>query len=158
VTTHASRARFAALAVIAVVAAGCGTDEAPADAAPELAERLERVDRAVTSGDEAQIRERVESLVDATESAQTAGQLDEDQADRILAAADALLAQLPDERPEPESPASSSPASPTPEVEEDEGDEGEDDGDHGGEGSGESGSGHDKDKGKGHGKSKGKGD
>lgn len=149
--------RLAALALTAVLAAGCGGDTAPADAAPELAEHLARVDRAVVSGDEARIRERVESLVAATESARDSGRLDDVEADRILAAADALLRRLPAEEPAPEptpTPTTSSPTTPDPSPDEgDEDDEGEGNGE--GEGDGESGS-----SGKGNGKDgdKGKGD
>ena len=107
-----------ALALSAVLLAGCGSDSSPADAAPELADQLARVDRAVAAGDEARIRERVESLVAATEAARDSGRLDDEQADRILTAADALIARLPAEEPPPKpspSPTSSSPTpSPTP--------------------------------------------
>ena len=122
------------LAVIAVLAAGCG--ETPTEAAPELARQLAQVDRAVTNGDEARIRDRVESLVSATEAARDSGEIDDEQADRILAAADALLARLPAEEPasEPPSPSTSSPTTETPEPpEEDEGDEGDNSGPGGGD-------------------------
>jgi hypothetical protein len=145
------------LAVMAVLGAGCG--ETPTEAAPELARQLAQVDRAVTTGDEARIRDRVESLVSATEAARDSGEIDDEQADRILAAADALLARLPAEKsaPEPPSPPTSSPTTETPEPpEEDEGDEG----DNSGPGGGDSQEKPDKDKpekdkpdkGKGHGK------
>ena len=94
--------RLAALTLAAVLTAGCGSDSTPADAAPELAEQLARVDRAVATGEEQQIRERVEALVAATEAARESGRLDDEQADRILAAADALLRRLPAEEPAPE--------------------------------------------------------
>ena len=154
--------RLVALVLIAVLAGGCGGDSTPTDAAPELAEQLAQVDRATTTGDEAQIRERVESLAAATEAARDAGRIDDGQADRILAAADALLARLPAEEPAPEPPSSPT-SSPTlsPSPDEDEGDEDEGDGDEGegGDESGESGdSGPDKDKGKGKSKGKGKKD
>jgi hypothetical protein len=145
------------LAVMAVLGAGCG--ETPTEAAPELARQLAQVDRAVTTGDEARIRDRVESLVSATEAARDSGEIDDEQADRILAAADALLARLPAEKPAPEppSPPTSPPTTETPEPpEEDEGDEG----DNSGPGGGDSQEKPDKDKpekdkpdkGKGHGK------
>jgi hypothetical protein len=115
----------AVLAVTAVLTAGCGQDT-PTEAAPELARQLARVDRAVTTGDEARIRDRVEALVSATDAARDAGRLDDEQAERILGAADALLARLPDEAP---SPKPSPPASPSPTItpspDEEEGDEGE---------------------------------
>ncbi len=128
-TTYSTPARrWAALALVAVLAAGCGGDSTPADAAPELAEQLARVDRAVAAGDEARIRERVESLVTATEAVRDSGRLDDEEADRILTAADALLARLPAEEPSPKPPPppSSSPT-PTPDPDEDEGDGDEDD-------------------------------
>lgn len=113
--------RLVALALSAVLLAGCGGESSPADAAPELADQLARVDRAVTAGDEARIRDRVESLVAATEAARDSGRLDDEQADRILTAADALIARLPAEEPPPKpspSPTSSSPTpSPTPDEE-----------------------------------------
>jgi hypothetical protein len=116
-----------ALALTAVLVAGCG-QETPAEADPELAQQLALVDRAVVTGDEAQIRDRVESLVSTTEAARDAGRLDEEQADRILAAADELLARLPDEAPPPK-PSPSATPSPTitPSPDEDGGDEGEGD-------------------------------
>jgi hypothetical protein len=158
-TLHGNPARrLAALALTAVLAAGCGGDSTPAEAAPELAEQLARVDRAVTTGDEARIRERVESLVAATEAARDAGRIDDEQADRILTAADALLARLPAEEPPSESPSppTSSPTTETPEPpEDDEGDEG-DEGDNSGPGGGDSKGKPEKEekpeKGKGHGK------
>jgi hypothetical protein len=116
-----------ALALTAVLVAGCG-QETPAEADPELAQQLALVDRAVVTGDEARIRDRVESLVSTTKAARDAGRLDEEQADRILAAADALLARLPDEAPPPK-PSPSATPSPTitPSPDEDGGDEGEGD-------------------------------
>ena len=155
-TTGKPARRLVALVLTAVLlASGCGGEATPADAAPELAEQLALVDRAVAAGDEAQIRERVESLIAATEAARESGRLDDEQADRILAAADALLQRLPAEEPAPKpspSPPSSTPTTPSPDPDEgDEGDEGEGEEDEEGDESG--GSGPDKDKGKG--KSKG---
>ncbi|MFL6004097.1 MAG: hypothetical protein ACJ72P_14925 [Nocardioides sp.] len=148
-----------AVALSAVLAAGCG-GETPAEADPELAQQLARVDRAVVTGDEALIRDRVESLVSATETARDAGRLDEEQADSILGAADELLARLPDEAPPPR-PSPSTTPSPTitPSPDEDEGDDG-DEGDNSGPGGGHSEEKSDKakpdkakpDKAKGHGK------
>jgi hypothetical protein len=157
VTRTSLACRLTTLAVTAMVAAGCGSDTAPADAVPELADRLEQVDTAVATGDEARIRQRVEALVAATESARDEGSLDDEDAERILAAADAMLARLPAEEPAPEppSPPTSSPTTETPEPpEEDEDDEG-DEGDNSGPGGGDSRDKPEKgkpDKGKGHGK------
>ena len=114
--------RCAALTLTAVLSAtfatGCG-NEAPADAAPELSAQLARVDRAVATGDEARIRDRVEALESATEAARDAGELDDEQADRIVAAADALLARLPAEEPVPEPTPAPSPTTASPSPEED---------------------------------------
>jgi hypothetical protein len=118
-----------ALALSAVLATGCGS-ESPAEADPELAQELTRVDRAVVTGDDALIRDRVESLVSATEAARDAGRLDEEQADRIIAAADGLLARVPAPEPAPRPSATPSPSatlSPSPE------DEGEGEGEGEGE-------------------------
>jgi hypothetical protein len=137
---------LAALALTAVLVTGCGNDGTPADAAPELAAQLARVDRAVANGDEAQIRVRVESLVTATEAARDSGELDDEQADRILAAANSLLHRLPAEEPSPKPPPPppSPTASPSP-------DEDEHEGEDAGHGNDEHGHGKDKhDKGKGH--------
>ena len=120
-TTGAGAARrLAILALTALLVAGCGGASAPADSAPELAEQLTRVDRAVAAGDEVRIRERVEALASATEAARDDGTLDDEQADRILAAADELLAQLPDEAPAPEPSPTTPTSSPTPEEDQDE--------------------------------------
>jgi hypothetical protein len=111
-----------------LLVAGCGGEAAPADSAPELADQLARIDRAVTTGDDALIRQRVESLVTATVTARDAGRIDDAQADRILSAAEDLLSRLPAEEPasEPPSPPASSPTTETPETPEPP-DEGEDD-------------------------------
>jgi hypothetical protein len=123
-TTPRYAARWAAaVAITAVLATGCG-ETSPDEAAPELARQLAQVDRAVTTGDAARIRERVESLESATETARDAGRLTDEQADRILSAADALLDQLPGQAtsPAPSPPASPSPSiTPTPEEDEGEG-------------------------------------
>jgi hypothetical protein len=121
---------WVALILAATLIAGCGGETPPAEAAPELADQLALVDRAVGSGDEMAIRRRLDSLVTATESARDAGRIDEAQADRILAAADALLARLPapQQEPEPTAPSPTPSATPPPPEEGGEGDEGEGDG------------------------------
>jgi hypothetical protein len=124
-----SSPNWVALILAATLLAGCGGETPPAEAAPELADQLALVDRAVGSGDEMAIRRRVDSLVAATESARDAGRIDEAQADRILAAADALLARLPapQQEPEPSAPSPTPSATPPPPEEGGEGDEGEGD-------------------------------
>jgi len=122
ITRRRAARSVASLLGTVVLLTGCGGGTAPADEVPLLADRLEGVDRAVSTGDDAQIREQVEALVNATERARDAGQLDDEQAERVLAAADSLLAQLPDATPQPSpSPRTSSPAPPsTPEEGDDE--------------------------------------
>jgi len=131
--TRASLSRLiVSLALLVVVTAGCGSDSAPAEAAPELADRLAAVDRSVTTGDEARIRSEVEALIAATEAAGDSGRISDEQAEQIVAAADGLLARLPTEESSPSpspSPPESSSATPLPEPEEGEGEgegEGED--------------------------------
>jgi ribosomal protein L12E/L44/L45/RPP1/RPP2 len=73
-----------ALLAGAVAGGGCGQDTPPpGEAVPALADRLQRVDAAV------------EALVAETAHAEVAGNLSSQEADRILTAARALLAQLP---------------------------------------------------------------
>lgn len=109
-----------------LVLGGCGgTPESPADAVPELTTTLERVDDALAAGRTEAARRQLEALTSATIEARDVGDLEEAEADRILAAATRLLALLPKPEPEPE-PATPSPA---PEDEEQEPDEESDDGD-----------------------------
>lgn len=131
-TRRAARFLVSVLGAV-VLLTGCGGDTAPADEVPLLADRLALVDRAVSSGNETQIREQVETLIDATERARDAGQLDDEQAERVLAAADSLLARLPDEAtPQPSpSPPTSSPAPPSTPEEGDDEESDEDDEDEG---------------------------
>lgn len=146
---------WVALVLAAVLLAGCGGETPPAEAVPELTDRLARVDRAVSSGDETSIRQRVESLVAAAQSARDDGRITDVQEDRILVAARALLAQLPDEQaPEP-TPSESPTPSTTPY--EDDGDEDEEDNSGPGNGDEDDNSGSDNGKSKGEGKGEGKG-
>jgi len=134
---------------------GCSDDSAPAESAPELANRLDKVDAAIAGEDYPAARTAVESLVAAAARAQVAGKVSEDQADRILAAAQALLRQIPADGDVPSEsdpipdPSSIAPA-PESEPDTDEGDaeEGKDHDDseskdsdepHGGDGEGEGG-------------------
>ena len=151
-TVTSSAVGGVALLLTATLLAGCGGETPPAEAAPELADRLALVDRAVVSGDETSIRRRVESLVAATESARDDGSIDEAQANRILTSAEALLERLPQEPPPEPSPSPTASSTPLPVPEGDEGDEDEGhEEDKGGKGNGGEGPGL----GHGHGKAKG---
>lgn len=79
-----------------LAAGGCGQDTPPpGEAVPALADRLERVDAAIEAGSSGRARAAVEELVAETRQAEAAGDLSSQEADRILTAARALLAQLP---------------------------------------------------------------
>ena len=80
-----------------LLATGCGADPSPADAAPELATRLDSVDAAIAAGNYNRARTALEALAASAVRAERTGDLDESQADRIAAAVNALLAELPDE-------------------------------------------------------------
>lgn len=68
---------------------------ADADGAPELADQLDRVDDAVSSGDTAAARAADQALARRTSDALLADEITDDQAADVLDAAKALLAQLP---------------------------------------------------------------
>lgn len=98
------------LLLIAVTGCAAGS---PAQSAPELASALDRVDSAVVSGRSAAIEEAVNALILATRQAQGEGRIDLAEADRIVAAAENVLAQLPDDAPRsPESSPSVEPSAP----------------------------------------------
>ena len=81
----------------------------PAESAPELASALDRVDSAIVGGRSAEIEDAVDTLILATRQAQEEGRIDLAEADRIIGAAENVLAQLPDDAaklPESEPPGS----------------------------------------------------
>ena len=103
---------------VALGLVGCG-EQAPSEAVPELADRLERVDAAIADDQPASARRAVDALVRAATQARMDGEITADQADEILRAAGALLQRLPsgvdDPTPEPSAPtAPAEPASPPP--------------------------------------------
>ena len=155
------RIRTSAAAVACLLAlTSCGSD-APGEQAPELAQELAAIDDALAQEEYAEAQEHLANLVDAAEDARDAGELDDGDADRVLAAATRLLAALPgapeETEPTPEatpepSPSESATAAPPDEDEDaDEGDQDE------GQGNDDKDKDEKEDKGKGKGKSEGKG-
>lgn len=87
-----------------LVLSGCGTEETKPSAAeqvPALADRLERIDALVADLKPQRARAQLEALVDDAMAAREAGDLTSLEADRIIAAATALLRALPEPEPEP---------------------------------------------------------
>ncbi len=102
-------------AVVVALAAGCGGDQPPSSAVPALSDRLQRVDDAVVAQRYAEVRRSLDELRSATQEAEESGDLDPDDAERILTAADTLLAALPTSS-DSSSPSPSPSMSPSPEV------------------------------------------
>lgn len=86
-----------AVLVAALLAGGCADDEPPGQKVPELAAQLDKIDEAVADGDLDQARQATRRLVARTAVALADQDIDEEEADRILEAAEALLAQLPED-------------------------------------------------------------
>lgn len=106
------RAPVLGAALAGLLLAGCGASTRPADDVPALAAGLERVDAAIVSGRYDQARNRLTRLVGVTTSAREAGELEQPEADRILAAVAELMSALPAEQadaPAPSEPATSAP-------------------------------------------------
>jgi hypothetical protein len=117
-----ARSLAAALAAgVVLLASGCGSETSPADDVPALATSLDRVDEAIATGEYDAARDAVAKLTDVATRAEAAGDLDAARADRIVAAAEALLAAFP----EPEAPPSEPTPDPTPG--EDDGEDNDDD-------------------------------
>jgi hypothetical protein len=92
--------RVAAAALVlalAPVLVSCGGDEAvPSEQVPALGRHLDEVDAAIGSGDYAGARVAVRELVAEAARAQVDGELSDEQAQRIVTAARAVLERLPD--------------------------------------------------------------
>lgn len=133
------RHRWLGLGVAALaLLTSCGAS-GPVDDVPALGTSLERVDEAVVEGRYDDARTELEELVATTTSAQQDGDLEDPDADRILAAAAQLMSALPDgpgggstPEPEPSEPAEPVPSDPSG------GDEGGGDTGRGSEGDGDS--------------------
>ncbi len=119
-----TRRSLAALVTAALlVTSGCGSGTSPADDVPALSAALDRVDEAIAGEDYDAARDAVAELTDVATEAEESGDLDAEQADRIVSAAESLVEALPGAEPaepEPEAPTSSAPAD---DEDEDEGDE-----------------------------------
>lgn len=108
-----SRPRLlAAHGLVALLLAGCGAPS-PGEAVPSLTEGVARVDEAVVAGDRDAARAALEGLVDDAERAVAAGDLDPEQADAVVAAAEALLAEVDAPTPRQEEPEESLPSGST---------------------------------------------
>lgn len=146
VVLRAARRRAGAAAAIAVLLLlpGCGDDTSPADAVPELSERLAAVDDAVAAGDDEATRAALDDLVSVTREAEDAGELDASEAEEILAAAGHLEELLPEAVEPEQTPEESVTETPAPEEDDSDSEEGEDEDESG------PGQGHGKGKAKGH--------
>ena len=129
------------VALIATTSAlvACGGDAPPSEAAPALADRLERVDAAIADDRPDRARRAIEALVDEATQARMDGRITADQADEIIRAAAELLDRLGTERdgeaPDPKDSPTPVPPMDEPDHEDadepergDEGHDGEDDG------------------------------
>ncbi len=83
---------------------GCGQDASPADQVPALSRTLDRVDEAVAHGQYDAARDSIDRLVATTVAARDDGDLEDGQADTILAAAARLRSALPAAPAEPSEP------------------------------------------------------
>jgi hypothetical protein len=142
---------IAGCALATCVVASCGSDALAPRAARDLAADYELLATAVESGDRAEARSSVRTLLRSVDEFEAAGVIDAERADAIRAAVDQVVADLrllPAPSPTP----SIEPSPPAPTVEP----EATDDGDgHGGWSDGGPGNSGSKGNGKGHGHAKG---
>jgi hypothetical protein len=124
------RRTYLGVTVLATVllVTGCGGGTA-SEVPPSLTGPLERVDRATVTGDPDAVAPAVRSLLRAVEDAESEGAVDADRADRIRAAAAALLEAVRSAEPSPEPTRSPAPSGESSEQsgESDEGDDEDDD-------------------------------
>lgn len=106
----------AMLTAVLSAATACGSNADPSQAVPGLTADLSRLDRAISVHQRDAARAALDTLVDDTSSARDAGDLNPEQADRILAAAARLRTKLPDLAPAstPEAPTTPSQNETTP--------------------------------------------
>jgi len=74
---------------------GCGGASTPAEEVPALADTLTAIDEALAEQRYLLARRHLRQLIDTAEAARSSGELEDAQADRVLAAAAHLLAALP---------------------------------------------------------------
>lgn len=112
--------------VVAATASACGGQQVPADEAPQVADRLDDVDAAVSRHDYPAAHDALQALMRTTTQAAKDGDLTEEQAQQIVASARRVDAQLPAAEPTepaaPESPSASPSGTPAPDT----GDSGQD--------------------------------
>jgi hypothetical protein len=98
-----TRARIVLAAAAGLLAAmtGCGSATPPGEAVPGLRTQLSRVDAALADREYTQARRALDALTRETAAARDAGRLTDEQANRILAAAARLAADLPAQAPVP---------------------------------------------------------
>lgn len=89
-------AAVVALMAVLAGAAGCSEEVPPGETVPELATQLDKVDAAVEEGDLEGARQATRRLVARTAVARAEGDITGEEADRIIEAAEALLAELPE--------------------------------------------------------------
>ena len=107
--------RAALLIAGGLLVAGCAAEATPADRVPAIDQGLARVDEAIVAGHHDQARKRLDHLIAVTTDAREAGTLEAADADRIVAAAVALMSALPAEagrQRQPSERGTASPASP----------------------------------------------
>lgn len=96
---------------VALVLGGCGADAvAPSAAVPALADVLDRVDSALADREYDAARTRLERLISTATAAGESGELDPEEVDRIVSAAEQVLAAIPDDATVPAVKPSASPA------------------------------------------------
>ena len=87
-------------ALLAALLTGCGVQgTSAAESVPELASTLSEIDQALAADQVSRTRRLLDELVATTIQARSSGDLDEESADRVLAAAARLSAMLPEPRP-----------------------------------------------------------
>jgi hypothetical protein len=93
--------QLALASVLLLASGGCAQTMPPGEAVPALRAHLVRIDQALADRRYGTARTLLEALVRTTADARATGRLTSEQADRILAAAARLAADLPEPSPRP---------------------------------------------------------